>query len=678
MPRARSVLVAYITGPEPVVSHPRRVMCLALCLSLSWSAGALAQSTEPRAITDLYSTGVDAAGAPIALGEPDMHWEVREGSGPWVGALYDKNNYCRSCGGSWLDHPSGDNTLSRPLTHSDWVRQTASSRTFSWRTTFTLPPDADPAATSITYRVGFDDVSLDGAGGQHQYCPHTVWLNGTPHAMNISGQSNMQTGCEATLAPGVGFVRGANTLEFRILNLATYYGFRWELVEATAMIDTRPDLVVALTSPTPGERMSDPRPMIEGATQPGASVAVDITTEGGVAVASPPASVGPQGNFRARAPLLDDGAYQVMATASDDRGGVSDGPRRFVIDTTPPEITITSPSDGQIVREARPGLWGTAEPGAELEVTLTDELGLVAYAAGPRARPEGEWRVDPDDALPEGRYRLEASATDEVGNATQADPVTFEIRLRMPEVRLRSPADGEVVSTPTPTLAGSARDVDALDVLLDGEVIGVARPRAQGQWSFGVPEDQALAPGAHTLEAAYLDRWGDRYSSGVHTITFEPPGADVSPLRVLSPTEGARLEVGPVEISGTGEPATAVAVAASAQSVSAVIGEDGSWSAELESLPVGPHILIVTGAGGEVVTVSVHIEDPSAGEGEAQGSGDDPSASDLDSTGIEEQGCACASAPGPARSTGELALLLVGLWGGRWRRRQRTRPMTSK
>ena len=189
---------------------------------------------QEASVGDLFSTGVDDSEAPVeAYGVMDTHWEVQENELGWVTPLFERTNFCTSCGSIWLPHPAGDDSLARPLAHPDHVQVIASNRKFSWRTSFTIPDTADPSTATITYRLGFDDVSRNSTDtGNLSGCNHTVWLNGTPYELASTG-TNIRTECEATIAAGSAFVTGENKLEFRIQNLATYYGFRLEKLSAT-------------------------------------------------------------------------------------------------------------------------------------------------------------------------------------------------------------------------------------------------------------------------------------------------------------------------------------------------------------------------------------------------------------------------------------------------------------
>ena len=187
----------------------------------------------------IKATGVDASGVPLADGATDPHWEVsNDGGATFFSALNEKNNYCGSCGGIWVEWPVGDPSLSRGITHPSFVRASAPNNVFIWRQSFDVPADADPASITVSYRVGYDDLSRNATDdGDLTGCNHTVWLNGTAYPMTASG-SNPSTECQATIPAGSGFAAGQNTLEFRISNLATYYGFRLEEVVASYEVAT--------------------------------------------------------------------------------------------------------------------------------------------------------------------------------------------------------------------------------------------------------------------------------------------------------------------------------------------------------------------------------------------------------------------------------------------------------
>jgi len=104
---------------------------------------------------------------------------------------------------------------------------------------------------------------------------------------------------------------------------------------------------------------------------------------------------------------LPDGTYYFHVAYLDELGleGPYSEPHTFVIDTTPPPLTITSPEEGGYVEEEAVTISGRTEPGATL--TLDEEIAGI--------RPDGGF------ALPfmtrRGRNTATLTATDRAGNA---------------------------------------------------------------------------------------------------------------------------------------------------------------------------------------------------------------------------------------------------------------------
>ena len=242
---APSLLIIFIHTPHTEDLMPTHPAPRALRASLFWVSlvSALLVSAAPAfalPLESFYNTGVDDAGAPIAEGATDTHWETSVGTGGvFVDAINDKNNFCNSCGGIWLDWTNGDAATSRGITHPAHVRDSTSPARFLWRQTFDVPADADPASVTISYSVGFDDRSRNAADdGDLSGCDHVVWLNGTAYPMTSAG-SPIQTECVGTIPAGSAFVTGQNTIEFRIANaLNTFYGFRLQAAQGTYALAT--------------------------------------------------------------------------------------------------------------------------------------------------------------------------------------------------------------------------------------------------------------------------------------------------------------------------------------------------------------------------------------------------------------------------------------------------------
>lgn len=502
-----------------------RYLSVASALALICMApNAWAQSEETQDL-DLYSSGVDASRAPIMQGSTDLHWETREGQGPWKQAVYDKNNYCTSCGGIWLDHPLSQSTTSRPIVHPDYRQQSAPNRTFSWRTTFSIPAGADVSTASIAYTVGFDDASFDTLGQNLlSGCNHTVWLNGMALSMSATG-SQTRTECSATIPKGAPFQTGANTLEFRVQNISTYYGFRFEVESATYEGDLAPSIYVNLASPADESLFADSTPEIAGNTlaDPDTMVTLVIKDSDGDIFEELTPTLDASGRFLLEPSPLPDGDYALSATATLGTQTASAGPHLFTIDTTPPPLTILSPTNGAFIATPMVRVEGTSEPGATLTLALSDENDALLASAILTASEDGSWVFAPARELPGGALSLVVIAADEAGNERVLEH-GFSVYLDTPSVSITSPARGMFLDDNTPTIEGEAVDSQEVEVVIDGVVLGVARVReATQRWSFAVPADMPLEPGAHTLEATVTDPWGNVFSSGIIPIAIAMP-----------------------------------------------------------------------------------------------------------------------------------------------------------
>jgi hypothetical protein len=194
----------------------------------------------PRAVDaqqyGMFATGVDDDGVALAIGASDTHYEVNMtvgGTGMWISPVVARGNFCSSCGGLWFLHPGPTDEPpvgSGPLLHPLFVQSSSGTgRAFLYRTSFTIPSDGsvDPSKVRLRYLIGFDDFSRNATDtGNLTSTQHAVWVNGTAQTITHAAACNtLQTNCASTIPAG-SFVAGVNTLEWRIRNDTTYYGFR--------------------------------------------------------------------------------------------------------------------------------------------------------------------------------------------------------------------------------------------------------------------------------------------------------------------------------------------------------------------------------------------------------------------------------------------------------------------
>jgi hypothetical protein len=164
----------------------------------------------------------------------------------------------------------------------------------------------------------------------------------------------------------------------------------------------------------------------EGSTVSGSPVrSLEVVSVGGVWSAGPVAS-------------LSDGVYTVQAEESDAAGNIGfSSPSTFTVDTTPPDVTLSSPIEGAVTEGSSQLIEGTAGTsqgdssnvtvklfaGSKIRQVASETVGVEAFA--------GHWSVTLG-GLSEGAYTIIAEQTDDAGNIGQSEPVTFKVESSKP------------------------------------------------------------------------------------------------------------------------------------------------------------------------------------------------------------------------------------------------------
>lgn len=418
-------------------------------------------------------------------------------------------------------------------------------------------------------------------------------------------------------------------------------------------------VAVQIITPDDGSRVGTATPTITGTATPGTTVTVAIDGEDiGTVVANADGtwSITP-------ATALPDGERMVTATVTTSNGTAMDA-STFVVDTET-EVAITSPADGATTLDSTPNVRGTGEPGATVVVTIDGEEVGTATVGG-----DGTWVVPVTTPLANGEYTAEATATDSVGNTASATS-TFTVDANT-DVDIISPANGSATNDTTPTITGTAVPGATVVVTIEvgGETreVGTVTADAEGYWLIEVTDE--LPEGTHTVTATATDPAGN-------------VGADESTFTVDTSTTIAITDVDPSgSIRGTGEPGATVVVTINGVEVgTTTVGEDGTWTLDVDPLGPGTYEITATGTdragntASDTTSITVEMGDggvvrPDAGvDGGARDGGVGGDAGVLE--GGYSGGALCATSAG--RGAGDplalFALSLVGL--ALWRRRRR-------
>jgi hypothetical protein len=184
-------------------------------------------------------------------------------------------------------------------------------------------------------------------------------------------------------------------------------------------------------------------------------------------------------------------------------------------DTTPPTITITSPTDGQTFTTATITVSGSA----------SDTVGLIKVEVKVGS---GDWQIASGTTswtesvtLASGSNTIYARATDTSGNTKETSvTVTYDPPdTTDPTITITSPTSGQTFTTATLTVSGSASDNVGLSKV-EVKVGSGSWQIASGttSWSKSV----TLASGSNTIHARATDTSGNTKETSV-TVTYDPP-----------------------------------------------------------------------------------------------------------------------------------------------------------
>ncbi|WP_207782840.1 Ig-like domain-containing protein [Phytoactinopolyspora limicola] len=148
-------------------------------------------------------------------------------------------------------------------------------------------------------------------------------------------------------------------------------------------------------------------------------------------------------------------------------------------------VVITAPEDGAEVDLGELDVTGTAEPGAEVSLTLNDDA-----AADATADDEGNWSTSVD--VNYGESTITATQSVEGLDVPGSDSVTVSVAVPAPEIA--QPSDGDTARIATPTFSGTGIPGATVTLMIvcedDFSLTADADDAvdADGEWSF-TPEE---------------------------------------------------------------------------------------------------------------------------------------------------------------------------------------------
>jgi len=185
------------------------------------------------------------------------------------------------------------------------------------------------------------------------------------------------------------------------------------------------------------------------------------------------------------------------------------------------------------------------------------------------------------------------------GETAVSDPVSFSIDPRFVAPTFNLP-DGELEAGSV-SLTGTGTPGSAVDIVIDGEVVGTTIVGDDGNWSFELDWPES---GDYELSARTLDADGNVAAEG------SPMPLTLANLSGLSMPSinwpESNFPAGPFSLTGTGRAGDQIEVVVDGEVVgTTTVGEDGTWSFDLD-LPEGEYEVAARAldANGQVIASS--------------------------------------------------------------------------
>ncbi len=284
------------------------------------------------------------------------------------------------------------------------------------------------------------------------------------------------------------------------------------------------------------------------------------------------------------------GAHQLTARAFDTGGNSTDSAPVNVtldnpVDTTPPVLSVTAPSEGELVSGTATIVADATDDVGVARVDISIDGGLVASLTAPPY--EFDWD---SSAAADGAHQIDVTAADLADNLTSVT-VNVTSDNTGPTVALTAPAPGAIL-TGSVALSADASDsagVVQVEFLIDGVIIetDTAAPY-EASWDTTLDSD-----GSHEVAVFAYDALGNSEVASALVVSDN----DAPTVAITAPVDGAVVR-GVVAIdadandSASGVEQVEFAVDGVALSTDTTAPYSASWDAS--SATVGAHVLTAT------------------------------------------------------------------------------------
>ena len=352
---------------------------------------------------------------------------------------------------------------------------------------------------------------------------------------------------------------------------------------------------------------NDTTPTISGNTDqaPGSSVSITVTDSAGNTQTFD-ALVQNDGTFSVDVPAeLADGNFTVTATVTDDAGNQDSASTQGNIDTAAPTLSL-DPQD--IGNDTTPLISGTTDlpQGSTVTLVVTDSLGNQQTIEAV-VDENGNFSAEVPSALAEGNYSVTATAGDENGNTASVTENGGIVDTTAPSLSLNPVGSG---NDSTPTLSGSTDlpegSVVSLTVVDSAGNTQTINTLVDANGNFSVDVPQELADGDYTVTATAEDEAGNgvtdnatgNINTNAPTLVLDGQGETNDSTPVISGTtslpEGSTVTLTVTDSAGN------------TQTITATVGADGSFSADVTTpLADGAYTVTASATDGDGNTTTV-------------------------------------------------------------------------
>lgn len=309
-----------------------------------------------------------------------------------------------------------------------------------------------------------------------------------------------------------------------------------------------PLLPPTIVTPQNESVIQDRQPIISGEADPGNTVTVCLSGYGCQQTVA-----GPDGVYQVQFPVeLPNGDYTVTAVQQDPQGRVSEPAESiFTVDAPDPlpPPTILTPPNESVIQDRQPVISGEAVPGNTVTVCLSGYGCRNAVT-----QPNGRYEVQFPDLLPEGTFTITATQADDTGRVSPEATGIFTVAspFTVPPPTIDSPANGEIISDPTPAITGSGEPGYRVRLCVEGVGCQTVAVDDNGRYSVQFPDP--LPDAVYQVTAVQINNF-DRESTPIHS-TFQVATASLL-LEPLSLTMGPQFRTIEATYAISGVPATA-------------------------------------------------------------------------------------------------------------------------